>query len=97
MEFKNRKIDADDLIERGLQVSRRNTPTAACVDMRWVTAYGMVMERVDRDRRYGLSRYPYEAGSSLGALTGGFFDHPEWTLRKGLEKHPSMRAAAEYE
>lgn len=59
--------------------------------------YGQTVERVYRDRKYGLSRYPYEGGPVIGAFLGVFFYQKEWQPRKALEKHSSMRAAAECE
>jgi len=49
------------------------------------------------EKGFGLTRYPYEQGPSVGAFTGGFFEHKIWTLRIGLERHASMRAVAKYE
>ena len=60
-------------------------------------AYARIAERGHRNRKYGISRYPYEAGPAVGAFIGGFFEHREWPLRKGMEKHQSMRAVSEYE
>lgn len=33
----------------------------------------------------------------MGAFTGGFFEHRDWPIRKGMESHKSMRAVYEYE
>eukprot|EP00737_Agarophyton_chilense_P004284 gb/GEZJ01005313.1/.p3 GENE.gb/GEZJ01005313.1/~~gb/GEZJ01005313.1/.p3 ORF type:complete len:110 (+),score=14.03 gb/GEZJ01005313.1/:94-423(+) len=49
------------------------------------------------DKNFGLSRYPYEQGPTVGTFTSGFFEHREWPLRKGLEKHSSLRPVREYE
>lgn len=64
--------------------------------MAWVSAYGVVADRVEWDRKCGLSQYPYEAGPLIGALSGVFLERKESRVRKALEKHSSMRAVAEY-
>lgn len=60
-------------------------------------AYAAIARRCRDDKELELSRYPYEAGPTLQAFDGGFFPHREWTLRRGMEKHESMRAVCEYE
>lgn len=63
----------------------------------YLTSYAAVARRYRDDRDLGLSRYPYEAAPGVSPYTGGFFSHPEWSVRKGLEKHAGLRAIAEYE
>lgn len=96
-DFSKSVTEADSLLAKGKLVDQGKTLAEANVDARWIVAYGMIAERVDRDRRYGLSRYPYEAGAAIGVLTGGVFDHREWPLRKELERHSSLRSVSEYE
>lgn len=69
----------------------------AKIDVGWMRDYGQVARRCRDDKYFGLTRYPYEQGQSVGAFTGGFFEHREWPLRKGMEKHQSMRPVCEYE
>lgn len=89
--------DALDLLRRGLELTKWNTLSDAGIEVKWMEAHGQVAELTDSDWKYGITRFPYEPGQALISLAGGFFDHPEWPLRKSLEKHASMRAIAEYE
>lgn len=97
MDFTNSVTMACELLAKGKLIAAGKSLDEANVEPAWIVAYGMVAERVDRDRRYGLSRYPYKAGPAIGALKGGFFDHREWPLRKGLEKHPSLHSVHTFE
>lgn len=78
-------------------MAKGKSMTEAGIDAKWMVAYGRIAERTDRDRRFGLSRYPYEAGPAVSAFVGGFFDNRDWGPRKGLERQASMRAVSEYE
>ena len=60
-------------------------------------AYAQIARRARDDREFGLTRYPYEAGPSVGSFVGRFFEHKDWPLRRGLEGQQSMRAVMEYE
>ena len=95
--FQASKMRADDLLAKTKELAKGKTLSYAGIDPEWMAVFGRVAERTHRDHRYGLSRYPYEAGPAVGAFIGGFFDHREWPPRKALEKHASMRAVAEYE
>ena len=95
--FKANKMRADDLSTKAKKVSKGKTMSNAGIDPEWMTVFRRVAERTDCDRRYGLIRYPEEAGPAVGAFVCGFFDHREWPPRKDLKKHASMRAVAEYE
>lgn len=53
--------------------------------------------RTRDDREFGPSRYPYRAGSTVAAFSGGFFEHKAQGLRSGLERHQTMWAIMEYE
>lgn len=88
---------AEELLNKGKLIANGKSMAEAGVDAKWIERYATVAERVDRNRKYGLSRYPYEPGCAINALAGGFFDHKEWPIRKALEKHSSMRAVSEYE
>lgn len=69
--FNNSVTDTDALLTKGKLISQGKTMVETNVDPVFITAYGMVVERVDRDRRCGLSRYRCEAGTAIGALNGG--------------------------
>lgn len=93
----NTITQANDLLLRGLELSRWNNIYESWIGPEWMEAYSRIADRCDRERRYGIYRYPYEASSTMVALAGGFFDHPYWPLLKGLEKHGPMRAVAYHE
>lgn len=95
--FADSVTTADSLLDKAKKIAKGSTMAEAGIDAKWLASYASIAERVDRCRRYGISRYPYEAGPSVNAFLGGFFDNKEWCLRKGLEKQASMRAVAEYE
>jgi hypothetical protein len=88
-------------VERTLRLCRKiakgEDPEDVGFARELVTSYGRVARRVRDDRDMGLSRYPYEAASGASPYTGGYFAHPEWPVRRGLSRHASLRALAEYE
>lgn len=94
MEFKNSKLNAIDLVVSGKQVVAGKSLSEAGVYAQWIVAYRIFTEMVDLNRRYGLSRYPYEVEQAMVPLIGGFFDYSEIYLRKGLDKHTRMRVVA---
>lgn len=87
----------EDLLTKARKVAKGKTLTEAEIEPEWMRCYGMIARRTRDDKDFGLSRYPYEQGPSVGAFNGGFFAHREWPLRKAIEKHNSMRAVYEYE
>ena len=95
--FKSSELLATEILTKAKLVAKGKTITEAGIDASWMAAYGCVARRCDEDRRYGITRYPYEAGPAVAAFVGGFFDHREWPLRRGLLGQSSMRAVAEYE
>lgn len=88
---------ANVLLRRGIKVRQGNTMYEAGIGSEWMEAYVIVAERCDRKRRYRIWGYPYEASPNIVALVGGFFDHPDWPLKKSLEKPSSMHAVAQNE
>jgi hypothetical protein len=90
-----------DKVEEPLRAGKKVAKGAelgdAGFDRALLVTYGMIARRCRDDREPGLSRYPYEAAPGVSPYLGGLFAHPEWTVRKGLEKHASLRALAEYE
>lgn len=86
-----------DLLRRGLESLKGKILEETDIGIAWVEAYAIISERVERDRRVGITRYKFEAGAPIVAMAGEFFDHKEWPLRKALAQHPSMRAVAEHE
>lgn len=96
--FSNSKATADQVLAKAKKVAKGATLADAGIDHGWMTTYASVAQRLDVDRRYGLTRYPYEPGPAMMAFVGGYFDHREWPPRKQLlESQRSMRPVAEYE
>jgi hypothetical protein len=89
------KVEA--ALRAGKKVAKGAEVAEAGFDRALLSTYGMIARRCRDDRELGLSRYPYEAAPSVSPFVGGFFSHPEWPVKKGLEKHASLRTLAEYE
>jgi hypothetical protein len=45
----------------------------------------------------GVSRYPYELAPGMSPFAGEYFEHREWAVRRGIERHPGLRPLFEYE
>lgn len=88
---------AEELLEKCKEVSGGKTMTQAGISGDWMETYARIAERADREQRFGLTRYPFEAGAATSAFDGGFFDNEDWTLRRKLSKQPSMFSVAEHE
>jgi hypothetical protein len=69
----------------------------ADVDGAWPTSYARIARRCRDDKGMGFSRYPYELASGVSPFSGGYFKHREWAIRRGMERHPSLRPLIEYE
>lgn len=93
----NAKSQAEDLLDRCKQVAKGKSLSEAGISADWVETYAKIAERADREQRFGLMRYPFQAGESVSAFLGGFFDHDDWPLRRKLAKQQSMYAVAEHE
>lgn len=93
----NSKALAEELLERCKQVAKGKTLGEAGITADWVESYAKIAERADREQRYGLSRYPFQAGNAVSAFIGGFFDNDDWPLKRKLAKQQSMYAVAEHE
>lgn len=95
--FNNSLSTVDELIVKAKEVTKGKSLAEAGIELEWMRSYGRIARRCRDDKDFGLTRYPYEQGPSVGAFIGGFFEHREWTLRKGMEKHQSLRPVCEYE
>jgi len=95
--FTERTKAVETLLSKAKEIAKGKTLAEAGIDTSWMVAHGMIARRTRDDKDFGLTRYPYEQGPSVSAFAGGFFEHREWTLRTGLERHSSMRAVAEHE
>lgn len=85
------------LLRFGLKLHKGKTLRQVRIGLKWMVAYAQAAQRVDHERHYGITRFPYEPGTAIMAFAGGFFDHPEWPLWRALEKQGSMRAVADHE
>jgi hypothetical protein len=56
-----------------------------------------IARRFRDDKDLDVTRYPYEPASSVSPFSGGYFEHREWAIRRGMELHPSLRPLFEYE
>lgn len=95
--FKDSLETVEDLLKKAKKVSKGESLEEAEIEVDWMTTYATIVRRCRDEKEFGLSRYPYEQGPSVNAFGGGFFEHKEWPLGKGLEKHSSLRPIAEYE
>ena len=93
----NSKSLAEELLEKCKKVSDGSSISDAGITAEWMQSYAKIAERADRDQRFGLTRYPFQAGDSASAFIGGFFDNEEWPLRRKLAKQQSMFPVAEHE
>lgn len=78
VDFSNNVATVNELLEKAKAVAKGKTLSAAGIDSVWMTSYAAIAQRADLDRRYGVTRRPYEAGPSISAFVGGFFDHCDW-------------------
>ena len=95
--FTNTSEKVEQLLKAAKAVAGGKDPVEAGFDRQYLATYGSIARRYRDDRELGLTRYPYESVPGVSPYTGGFFTHPEWPIRKGLEKHRSLRPMAEYE
>jgi hypothetical protein len=78
-------------------VKRGATLEEAEIDGAWLTAYEKIARRCRDDKDLGVSRYPYELAPGVSPFSGGYFEHREWAIRRGIERHPRLRPLFEYE
>ena len=95
--FEKSVSDAEDLLTKTILVREGKTPTEAGIDMRFLEAFGLIAERVEREQRWKTRPYPFQAGGAACSYIGGFFDNKDWPLRMRLARQQSMFAVAEHE
>jgi hypothetical protein len=67
---------------------------------RWRLAdsvYAKIARRCRDDKDLVVSRYPYELAPGVNPFSGGYFENREWAIRRGMERHRSLRPLFEYE
>lgn len=82
----NAKSRAEDLVERCKQVAKGKFLSEAGISANLIESYAKIAERADREQRFGLSRYPFQAGDGVSAFIGGFFNNENWPLKLKLAK-----------
>jgi hypothetical protein len=95
--FKGRSAEVEKVLRMCRKVAKGEDPVDVGFTTDLIKTYGRIARRTRDDRELGLSRYPYEEAPGVGPYNGGFFAHPEWPIRRGLARHASLRALAEYE
>lgn len=93
----NSKALLEDPLELCKQVPKGKTLSEAGIASVWMETYAKIAERADREQRFGLSRYPFQAGECVSAFIVGFFNHDDWPLKRKLAKQASMYAVAKHE
>jgi hypothetical protein len=56
-----------------------------------------IARRCRDDKDFGFARFPYEQGPGVNPFAGGYFEHREWAIRRGMERNASLRPLFEYE
>jgi hypothetical protein len=87
----------EELLRKSKKVKRGAAVEEAEFDGAWLTAYARIARRRRDDKDLGVSRYPYEVAPDVSPFAGGYFEHREWAIRRGTERHPSLRPLFEYE
>jgi hypothetical protein len=89
--------EAEMLLAKAKKVKDGRSMEEAEIDYKWITAYAAIARRCRDDKDFGFVRYPYEQAPGVNPFVGGYFEHREWAIRRGLERHPSLRQLFEYE
>jgi hypothetical protein len=87
----------EELLRNLKKVKRGATLEEAEIDSAWLTAYARIARRCRDDKDLGVSRYPYELAPGVSPFSGGYIENREWAIRRGMERHPSLRPLFEYE
>lgn len=69
---------ANEIVLLIKKVRKGSTISEAGINAFLMLTYTTITEWEDRDRRYGISGYPYEFGPAVSALVGGFLEHKDW-------------------
>jgi hypothetical protein len=87
----------EELLRKSKKVKRGATLRDAEIDGAWLTAYVRIATRCRDDKDLGVSLYPYKQAPGVSPFSGGYFEHRERAIRRGMERHPSLRPLFEYE
>jgi len=69
--FKTSDADEEDLVLKSKEVAKGKSLATAGIDGAWLTTYGEIARRCEDNKKFGLTHYPYEAGPSVSAFSGG--------------------------
>ena len=89
--------EVDKLLETARKVAKGRNLADVDIEPAWMHTYAQIARCARDDSELVLTRYQYEAGPFVGAFVGGFLEHKEWPLCRGLEGQQSMPAVMEYE
>ena len=82
-EFRDSNKSADEILSKMGEIpTKGKTIPHVGVQPELVSSYGIIAERLDRDRKFDLSRYTYASGPNVSVFAGGFLDHNESLLVK---------------
>jgi hypothetical protein len=95
--FSDSNQSMEELLRKSKKVKRGATLEEAEIDGAWLTAYAWIARSFRDDKDLGVSRYSYELAPAVSPFSGGYFEHREWAIRRGMERHPSLRPLIEYE
>jgi hypothetical protein len=80
----------EELLRKSKKMKRGATLEEAEIDGAWLTAYARIARTCRNDKYLGFSCYPYELAPGVSPFSGGYLEHREWAIRRGMERHPSL-------
>lgn len=89
--------EVEEFLAKSKKFVKGITIAEAGIDAKVVRVYAKIARRCRDDKQLGLTDHPYESGARMEAFDGGYFEHREWSLRKGMESHAILRGVYEYE
>ena len=70
--FQSSVEDAEALLSKTLEVAKGKSPTEAGIDMEWMETLSKIAEHVEREQRWKIMRYLFQAADTDSAFLGGF-------------------------
>jgi hypothetical protein len=89
--------EMEKLLVKAKKVKKGCTLDEAGVEGACLTAYAQIAGRFRDDRDFFVTRYLYELGPGVNTFAGGSFERREWPIRRGMERHASLRPIYEFE
>jgi hypothetical protein len=75
-----------ELLGKSKKVKRGSTLEDAGIDGAWLTAYARITKRCRDDKDLGFSRYSCELAPRVSPFAGGYLEHREWAISRGMER-----------